>query len=192
MSQTDFTSTAPIITTPRLVLRAHTLQDFAASLALWTDPVVTDSIGGRALSEGEVWQRLLRYGGLWTILGYGYWAITERSDGRFIGEAGLADWRRDMTPPLGTVPETGWALHSSVHGRGLALEAMRAVLDWSDRALPQPQTCCIISPENAASIRLAGKLGYRAGKPGRLGESVVTIFHRARAAAALARDETFE
>lgn len=178
MSQTDFAIAAPTLTTPRLILRAHALGDFAASLALWTDPVVTASIGGRALGENEVWQRLLRYGGLWTLLGYGYWAIINRSDGRFIGEAGLADWRREMTPPLGHVPETGWALHSSMHGHGLAHEAMQAVLNWSDRQLEQ--TCCIISRANMPSIRLAGRLGYRAGEEGRLGENPVRIFHRLR------------
>jgi len=29
-----------------------------------------------------------------------------------------------------------------------------AVLAWADRELPQPQTCCLIDPGNAASERL--------------------------------------
>ena len=171
---------APRLVTDRLILRAHDAADFDACVGLWTDPVVTGSIGGRAFSPGEVWQRILRYAGLWQILGYGYWAITDRSDGRFIGEAGLADFKRDMTPPLGPVPESGWALHSSVHGRGLALEAMRAVLGWADARLDQPGTCCIISPTNAASIKLAGKLGYLPGHSSQLGEHAVTVYDRPR------------
>ncbi len=184
MPHPQLSAAAPTLTTPRLILRPHSLDDFEASLALWSDPVVTQSMGGLAFRESDIWQRLLRYGGLWAILGFGYWAITDRSDGRFIGEAGLADWRRDMVPSLGPVPESGWALLSDFHGRGLALEAMQAVLDWSDRKLASDETCCIISPSNTASLKLADKLGYQPGGTGQLGENCVTIFKRPRAATA--------
>lgn len=174
---------APRLVTERLILRAHEAADFAACVELWTDPVVTASIGGQVFSPDAVWQRILRYAGLWQILGYGYWAITDRRDGRFIGEAGLADFRRDMSPPLGSVPEAGWALHSSVHKRGLALEAMQAILGWADASLDAAQTCCIISPANTASITLAGRLGYSASHDGALGAHEVTVYHRQRVAA---------
>ncbi len=72
--------TIPTLVTERLVLRGHTRHDFAGSLALWTHPGVIRFIGGRASSEHEVWQRLLRYAGMWAMLGYGYWAITDRSE----------------------------------------------------------------------------------------------------------------
>lgn len=170
----------PTLVTERLALRAHTVEDFAGSLALWTDPGVTRFIGGRASTEHEVWQRLLRYGGMWGMLGFGYWAITDRADGRFLGEAGLADLKRELLPPLGDVPESGWALLPAAHGRGLGSEAMRAVLDWADRALDRPETCCIIDPVNTASTGLAGKLGYQARHTARLGGNAVTVFYRRR------------
>ncbi|SDM37631.1 GNAT family N-acetyltransferase [Maricaulis salignorans] len=172
--------TIPTLVTERLVLRGHTSDDFAGSLALWTDPGVIRFIGGRASSEHEVWQRLLRYGGMWAMLGYGYWAITDRADGRFLGEAGLADLKREITPPLDGVPESGWALLPAAHGRGLGGEAMRAVLDWADQALDRPETCCIIDPGNTASTRLAGKLGYRARHTARLAGNALTVFYRPR------------
>lgn len=179
MSQPLLT-TLPTLVTERLVLRGHTADDFAGSLALWTDPGVVRFIGGRASSEHEVWQRLLRYRGMWAMLGFGYWAITDRDNGRFLGEAGLADLKREITPPLGSVPESGWALLPRAHGRGLGSEAMRAVLDWADTQLDRPETCCIIDPVNSASIHLAGKLGYHARHTARLAGNELTVFYRPR------------
>jgi len=172
--------TIPTLTTERLVLHGHNTADFSGSLALWTSPDVIRFIGGRISSEQEVWQRLLRYAGMWGLLGFGYWAITDRANGTFLGEAGLADLKREIDPPLGDVPESGWALHPSAQGRGLASEAMRAVLDWADRTLEQPETCCIINPANTASTRLAGKLGYQPRHTARLADNAVTVFYRDR------------
>ena len=77
----------PVIETERLILRGHVLEDSEASLALWTDPEVTRFIGGKPSTTEEVWPRLLRYAGHWSLLGFGYWAITEKATGRFVGEA---------------------------------------------------------------------------------------------------------
>jgi RimJ/RimL family protein N-acetyltransferase len=69
---------------------------------------------------------VLRYAGLWTLVGLGYWVARDRATGRFVGEGGLADFRRDLTPALGNAPEVGWVLAPWAHGRGLATEAVRA------------------------------------------------------------------
>ncbi|CUS43155.1 hypothetical protein MGWOODY_Smn3316 [hydrothermal vent metagenome] len=37
---------------------------------------------------------------------------------------------------------------------------MAAAHDWIDRNSAPARTVCIINPENTASLRLAGKLGY--------------------------------
>jgi RimJ/RimL family protein N-acetyltransferase len=60
--------TAPALDTDRLTLRGHGLADFADSLRLWSDPDVTRYIGGRPFTEEEVWSRLLRYAGHWSLL----------------------------------------------------------------------------------------------------------------------------
>jgi len=151
---------APMLTSKRLVLRAHSTDDFADCLAMWSDPAVIEFIGGKASSAAEVWYRLLRYGGLWPMLGYGYWAITDRASGAFLGEAGLADFKREITPPLGDIPETGWAVCSAAQGQGIATEAMQMILNWSDQTLAAGSTCCLIDTSNIASVRVAEKLGY--------------------------------
>ena len=146
---------------------------------MWSDPAVTRYIGGAPSSRAEAWSRLLRYGGLWPLLGYGYWRIAETASGRFVGEAGAADFHRDLTPPFGD-PETGWALATWAHGRGFALEAMTAVLKWIDHHLEAPRTVCMIDADNAPSLRLAAKLGYRQYAVGRYKAQAPLLFERPR------------
>ena len=161
MPQPDRRRDAPLIATERLTLRAHRVEDFAACAALWADPGVVRHIGGRPFSAEETWTKLLRYAGLWPLLGFGYWAIEEKASGGFVGELGFADFKRDIEPPLGDRPELGWALASRVHGRGYATEAVSAVLAWGDAALGRRQTVCLISPDNLPSLRVAARAGYR-------------------------------
>ncbi|HLM67263.1 MAG TPA: GNAT family N-acetyltransferase [Longimicrobium sp.] len=153
-------SAAPVLQTERLILRGHTLADFDECAAVWADPLVTRYIGGRPFTEEESWARVLRYGGMWPLLGYGYWAVRERDTGRYVGDVGLADFHRDVAPPLGHVPEAGWVLATWAHGRGFGTEAVRAVLAWSDAHLDAPRTVCIIALENAGSLRVAQKCGF--------------------------------
>jgi RimJ/RimL family protein N-acetyltransferase len=156
------TRAIPEIDAPRLLLRGHTVADFAESAAMWADPEVTRYIGGRPSTEEEAWARLLRYAGSWALLGFGYWLIREKGSGRFVGEVGFADFRRQMAPSLGEAPEIGWVLSPSVHGKGYATEAAQAVIAWGERSFGVGvRTACIIDPANVASLRVAEKCGYR-------------------------------
>ena len=154
--------TAPVILeTPRLLLRPHRLDDFEAMVALWADARVAQFIGGKPSTPEESWSRLIRYIGFWPALGFGYFAITDKETGAFLGEAGLADFHRDITPSVDGFAEAGWALMPDAWGKGFALEALRAVLAWHANAPTPRPVACIISPENVASIRLAEKTGFR-------------------------------
>ncbi|MGL4965563.1 MAG: GNAT family N-acetyltransferase [Inquilinus sp.] len=149
---------ASTIETERLVLRPHRAEDFDDLAAIWADPEVTRFIGGRPSTPEESWARLLRYGGLWGLLGFGYWAVHERATGRFVGEVGFADFRRGLG--FDGVPEGGWILAPWAQGRGLGGEAVRAALAWGD-VRGWARSVCIIDPDNAPSLRLAGACGYR-------------------------------
>lgn len=173
----ESSSAVPVLRTPRLTLRAHTIADFGECAALWADPLVTRHIGGRPSSPEEVWARLLRYAGLWALLGYGYWAVTETVTGRYAGDVGLADFRREVTPPLGA-PEVGWALAPWSHGRGFATEAVLAALSWSDAHLAEPRTVCLIDPENVASVRVAEKAGFKPSGRAVYKERETLVFQR--------------
>ncbi len=154
------------ITTERLTLRPHGPEDFDDMCAMWSDPAVTRHIGGRAFSREEVWARLLRYAGIWSLFGYGMWAVRDRASGDFVGDVGFLNLRRTVVPPFGDRPELGFVLARDAHGQGYATEAARAALEWGDRAWGDRawgdrETICMIAPDNAASIRVAVKLGYR-------------------------------
>lgn len=151
----------PTVETERLVLRAHRPDDLDAYAGLWADPAVTRFTSGRPLGREEAWIRILRYRGHWQLFGYGFWAIEDKASGRLIGEAGFHDLKRDIAPSFAGTPEAGWMLLPEMHGRGLAGEAVSAFHDWGDRFLGHGSTVCIVHPENAASIRLAAKAGYR-------------------------------
>lgn len=171
----------PQLETPRLHLRGHVAGDFDDCFGLWTDPVVTRFIGGRPSTGEEVWARMLRYAGLWGLLGFGYWHVSCRETGRFVGEVGLADFRRSLQPGFGSAPEAGWALASWAHGRGLAREAVTAVLNWADGALPAaPHTVCMIDPENAPSRAIARHVGFQPDGETMYKDHPVLLFRRPR------------
>jgi RimJ/RimL family protein N-acetyltransferase len=154
---------APTLTTPRLRLRPHRLDDLDACVDLWQDPVVTRYTSGRPLARQDVWTRLLRHPGHWALLGFGYWVAEERASGRFVGEVGLGRFKRDLLagqPELDGIPEAGWVTLPWAHGQGYAGEAVAAALGWRDANMPGRETFCIISPENAASLRLAARAGF--------------------------------
>lgn len=150
----------PRIETPRLILDAHGANDLDALAAMWADPEVFRQISGQASSRQESWFRLLRYRGLWPVLGYGYWAIREKGTGRFVGEIGFADFERVVEPMVRGLPEAGWVLARWAHGQGFASEALHSALAWLDQSTSHDRAVCLIGSDNLASIRVAEKNGF--------------------------------
>lgn len=151
---------APTLRTGRLILRAHRLEDADAHAALWAEPGVVRFIGGVPLDRETAWTRFLRKAGMWQFLGFGYFALEDRATGRYLGEAGFQDSRRAMAPSIEGTLEAGWVLATHAQGRGLAEEAMRAALAWADAAQAGRRITAIIRPDHAASLHVAGKLGF--------------------------------
>jgi len=150
---------APNIETARLRLRAHRPDDFAACRAIWSDPQVVRHIGGKPATGEDAWRRLLTYAGLWSLLGFGYWAIEARHSGEYVGDIGFAEFRRDIDPSLHGMLECGWALARAAQGQGYASEALAAIETWRRVHFPESRAVCIIAPDNPASIRVAEKAG---------------------------------
>lgn len=168
---------APVIETERLILSGHSLADFEDVARLWSEPEVVRFIGGRASTREESWARLIRYGGFWAMLGYGFWTFREKDGGGYVGEGGLLSAGRTLEPAFGETPEAGWALAPAAHGKGYAREALGAILGWAD-AQDHARTVCMIEPGNAASIRLAQALGYREYARTRYHGAEVNLYER--------------
>ena len=168
----------PILETERIILREHRKQDLPAYKALWADPAVVRYTTGLPQTEEESWRRVLMARGHWAVNGYGYWVLEDRTSGKLIGEAGFAEFHRALRPSLNGMPEIGWILASQVHGKGLATEAVNAIHAWGDANFESARTCCIISPENQASIRVAEKTGYHEVAHTIYRDHPVIVFHR--------------
>ncbi|MBS9720724.1 GNAT family N-acetyltransferase [Tianweitania sp. BSSL-BM11] len=168
-----------MITTDRLLLRPHTIEDMDAHHAMHAEPEVYRFLGGRPATREETWLRLLRFVGHWTSFGYGLFAVIDRATGKLIGDTGLAYFCRELGPEFDAYPETAWIFSASVHGQGKAFEAASAAHAWFEAKTGKREAVAIINPENAPSLRLADKLGYQAFGSAIYKEHNVTMLRRA-------------
>jgi RimJ/RimL family protein N-acetyltransferase len=171
-------SEAPTLETERLRLRAFKADDLDALAAMWADPQVVRFIGGHVLSREDTWRRSLAACGQWPYTGWGYWIAELKSTGEVVGQLGFADFKRDMDPSLEGEPELGYVFSPKVHGQGIANEACSAALEWADANLKAASYPAIISPENAASIRLAERLGFERVPDGTYRGEPIALFRR--------------
>lgn len=153
-------ASVPVLRTDRLVLRPWRDEDRAPFAALNSDPEVMRYIGDgstldRAGSDALV-ERIL---GHWEGRGFGLWAVEEAERGAFLGFAGLAvPW---FLPAVLPAVEVGWRLSRDAWGCGYATEAGHAALGHAFGVLGLAEVIATIIPHNAASIRVAEKLGLR-------------------------------
>jgi RimJ/RimL family protein N-acetyltransferase len=142
--------------TDRLILRMLRASDFDAYAEMCADPEAMRYIGdGQPLGPALAWRNLAMMVGHWHLRGYGLWAAQERSSGALVGRIGF--WNPEGWPGF----ELGWMLRRAFWGRGYATEGARAALRFAFVELRQPHVISLIRPENAASIRVAQRLGER-------------------------------
>lgn len=151
--------TAPELETKRLRLVPLGLRHWEDYARAWADPATTRFIGGTPRDRTTSWTKFIAAAGLWPVCGFGYWVFEDRQTGAYRGCGGLARFERGIAELEGA-PEAGWALAPDAWGQGIATEAMAAALEWADTVLRAPEVRCIIDPDNAASHRVAAKLGF--------------------------------
>lgn len=150
----------PTIETERLILSAHTPDDFIPLKTMWNNEAIYRFISNKTSTEHQCWMRMLSYQGLWSLLGFGYWAVREKATGEYIGDIGFADFYREMTPSTKGIPEAGWVIAPHAHGKGYATEALNAAINWLKKQPFQSKCICIIDPDNVASLNVAEKVGF--------------------------------
>ena len=139
--------------TERLTMRLPVDADLDGWAAFDSDAQATLFFGG-AKSRAESWELLCSVAGMWALRGCGLFSVFEKGSGRWIGRVG--PWK-----PEGATAEIGWAILPSAWGRGYATEAAQAAIGWAINSLGWKEICHCIDAENAASIRVAEKLGAR-------------------------------
>jgi ribosomal-protein-alanine N-acetyltransferase len=83
------------------------------------------------------------------------WAITDRENGAFLGSGGF--WRWDKRSFRG---ELGYDLGSAHWGKGLATEALAAMLRYGWETMKLHSAEANVDPRNEASLRVLKKLGF--------------------------------
>lgn len=143
--------------TERLLLRPLTPEDAPFILDLVNEPDWIRHIGDRKVRTIEDAERYLRGGpmAMFEKHGFSLLAVILKETGEPIGMCGLI-----KRPELEDI-DLGYALLSRFTGQGLALEAARCVLDDARDVRKLPRLIAVVSPENAASIRLLEKLGMK-------------------------------
>jgi RimJ/RimL family protein N-acetyltransferase len=144
---------AATIETVRLRLRARTLDDLEAIVAMDADPRVRRFIGG-PLDPIRHREEVRR-----NIVGgrpepHASWAVEWRDRPGLLGLCGLS-----RLEEIGGLTQIGWRLLPSAWGRGVATEAAGAVLARALGPLGLRAVVTVIDPENRASIRVAEKIG---------------------------------
>lgn len=146
-----------VLTTARLRLREFALADAPFVLALVNEPAWLAGIGDRNVRSLPDAVAYLQNGPLRSYRenGFGLWAIERMSDGELVGMCGLL--RRPELPDV----DVGYALCERHHGHGYAREAAAAVLAHGRDRLGLRRIVAIVSPGNAASIRVLEDLGMQ-------------------------------
>ena len=135
------------ILTPRLHLRRarasdlnalHSVLSDARAMRYWSRPPHTD------LEQTRTWLDSMIQAPPQTSCDY----VVEHA-GRVIGKAGC--WQ---------VPAIGYILHPDAWGRGLAQEALNAVIPKVFASFPIDAITADVDPRNDASVKLLGRLGF--------------------------------
>ena len=137
------------IETERLLLRQWRDGDWQALHRTYGDQEVMGWIGATAVDVAGTAAAVGRMSMHWRLLGYGMFALEERSSGELLGRVGLMlhpDWPLD-----GPKIEVGWTLQRSAWGRGYATEGARASLAFGFGELGLPVIFSMTRPDNARS-----------------------------------------
>lgn len=147
----------PTIETARLRLRPYRDADAAAIYAIYSHPDVTRFWSFPPWSDLAQARAYLERVYADATSGRAMpWAVATREDDRLVGTATLFS----VNPEQGR-GEIGYSLAQASQGRGLATEAVRALVAHAIDALGLIRIEADVDPRNGASRRLLERLGFR-------------------------------
>ncbi len=144
----------PSLETERLLLRGLRIDDLDAYADIYGDVEVMRHLEhGRPLDRDAAWRSMALHLGHWQLRGYGQWALVARNSDVLVGARGTLA-TRGLAGPRDRL-----AARTTQWGRGFATEAARAALTYAFTVLRAERVISLIRPDNAASIRVAERLG---------------------------------
>ena len=151
----------PVIETERLRLRQWRAEDMAPYAAMLSDPGTARFItvdGQPVVDEMTGWRHAVVMAGHWMLHGFGMFVVEEKASGKFAGRVG--PW----FPPSWPGFEVGWGIAREFRGKGYAVEAARASIDWAFATFAIDRIVHCIDRENVASQAVAQRLGAGKGR----------------------------
>ncbi|MGY2810539.1 GNAT family N-acetyltransferase [Bradyrhizobium sp. USDA 4506] len=167
----------PVIETARLILRPWRASDIAGNTRMLSDPETARFITPDhqpVTSELKGWRNAAVISGHWALYGFGMFAVEEKSSAHYIGRVG------PYYPPEWPGFEVGWGIAKEHRGKGYAVEAARAAIDWVFDNFTVDRIIHCIDPANAASQAVARRLGAVNEGPSQLEGDVVDIWVTSR------------
>jgi len=146
----------PVVDTERLKLRQWCSADIAPNTAMLSDPGTARfiTVDGKPVTNELVgWRNAAVIAGHWALHGAGMFVVEEKASGRCVGRGG--PW----FPPGWPGFEVGWGIASEFRGKGYAVEAARAAIDWAFATFELDHVVHCIDQENTASQAVARRLG---------------------------------
>ncbi len=142
--------------TERLVLRQQTSEDAGFILSLMNDPEWLRYIGDRNIRTLEVARAHIQEGAvkMYNQHGFGLYLVELRGSHTPVGMCGLI--KREFLDDV----DLGFALAREYRRKGYAQEAAAATVAYGRDTLGLRRIAAIVSPDNAASIRLLEVLGF--------------------------------
>lgn len=158
----------PTLQTDRLTLRPYQRADFDAYAAFMASDQAVHMDG--PLDRDKAWCWFTNDVATWALYGFGTLAI--EVDGQLAGGVGL------VHPPHFPEPECGWFVFDGFTGKGIAVEAGRAMIDHTFATTDLPSIVSYIGARNAASIRVAQRLGALPDPDAQAPEATGTLVYR--------------
>jgi RimJ/RimL family protein N-acetyltransferase len=145
-----------ILNTNRLALRQLTPDDADFIIGLVNSPGWLQFIGDKNVRTKEQAIGYLETGPFKSYQqhGFGLYLVERKEDGATMGVCGLL--KREYLE----APDIGYAFLSDFHGKGYALEAVNATLNYAKTVLNINKVCAITLPENVHSIKVLEKAGF--------------------------------
>jgi ribosomal-protein-alanine N-acetyltransferase len=150
--------------TDRLVLRLFTPADAGFILRLLNEPSFIENIGDKQVRTLEQASRYLVDGPIESYHrhGHGLYLVGLKGSGTPIGMCGLL--KREQLQDV----DLGYAFLPEFWSSGYAYESASAVLKLGRQSLGLSTIVAVVSPGNAASIKLLRKLGFSFARSAKL------------------------
>ncbi len=146
-----------VLQTERLILRQLTVKDAGFMLELLNESAFIRNVGDRGVRDRADAVAYLeeRIFPSYARLGFGFYRVELKEGAIPIGICGLA--KRETLDHV----DVGFSILERFWGKGYALEAARATMEYAHNILGLIKIIGITAPHNAPSIRLLQKLGLK-------------------------------